>query len=219
MSIHKLLDKIQEQINDLAPTLELFVHDTIQASVEDCEKLQKQLIQLQEELAVYKYHKLNRELSPSFTLHAKLSQQEIKEEKKENIVEEIKSAIKIEVEEKAAMADIVAEPVKVTTPAEPEKEITISEPLQKETVTPVVKNESTLPKNPLIIGLNDKFRFLNELFAQNSLEYNIAIEQLNNLMNWGDTEIYLNSLKTLYGWKDSNEAAKLLFTLSKQRFT
>lgn len=219
MAIHKILDRIQEQINDLAPTLELFVHDNIQASVEDCEKLQKQLIRLQEDLAIYKYNKLNHELSPSFNIHAKLSQQEIKEEKKESLVEEIKSTIKIEAEEKAAVSEIVPEPFKVITPNEPEKEILISEPVQKETAAPLAKSENTLPKNALIIGLNDKFRFLNELFAQNSLEYNIAIEQLNNLMNWGDTEIYLNSLKTLYGWKDSNEAAKLLFTLSKQRFT
>src|SRR6478736_519844 len=100
MAIHKVLDKIQQEINELAPTLELFVHDNIQPSVEDCEKLQKQLNDIQESIAVYKYNKQNNELSPSFNIHAKLSAQEAKEEKQAEIANEIKAAIKIAEEEK-----------------------------------------------------------------------------------------------------------------------
>lgn len=190
MASDKLLTKIQHQINELAPLLELFIDETIQPSAEDCEKLQVQLVSLQENLAVYKYNKHNKELSPSFNLHAKLSEKVILEATPEIIVEEIKLAAKIEQEEK------------------------------KEVITPIQteKKETESSKGPLLIGINDKFRFMNELFSQNSLEYNIAIEQLNNLGNWNDTEIYLNSLKTLYGWKDTNDTVKHLYSLSKQRF-
>ena len=82
MSLEKVLHKIQSQINDLAPTLELFVDETIQPSVDNCEKLQQQLMLLQENLAVYKYNKVNREISPSFSIHAKVSEKSAPAEKK-----------------------------------------------------------------------------------------------------------------------------------------
>src|SRR4051812_17571936 len=76
MPLDKLLAKIQVQIKELAPTLELFVEHTIQPTTNDCEKLQQQLISLQEQLAVYKYHKLEKEISPSYQLHVKVSEKE-----------------------------------------------------------------------------------------------------------------------------------------------
>ncbi|MBL7930637.1 MAG: hypothetical protein JNL60_01980, partial [Bacteroidia bacterium] len=54
MATDKVLLKIQNQIKDLAPTLELFVDENVQPSVMDCNTLQKQLTELQENLAVYK---------------------------------------------------------------------------------------------------------------------------------------------------------------------
>jgi hypothetical protein len=57
MAIDKILVKIQGQIHELAPTLELFVEDSIQPSVDDCRNLQQQLTKLQEFIAVYKYRK------------------------------------------------------------------------------------------------------------------------------------------------------------------
>ena len=71
---------------------------------------------------------------------------------------------------------------------------------------------------PIIIGLNDKFRFINDLFVKKADEYNLAIEQLNNLNTYNDCEIYLNSLKKLYGWKDDNEVVNLFYALVKKRF-
>ena len=73
-------------------------------------------------------------------------------------------------------------------------------------------------RSALAVGLNDKFRFINELFVQNSAEYTIAIEQLNGLQTWADTELYLTSLKSLYGWKDTSEAVKYFYTLVRKRF-
>jgi hypothetical protein len=187
MSLEKVLQKIHGEIKNLAPTLELFLDDTIQPSVKDCETLQQQLVLLQENIAIYKYSKLNKEISPSFNIHAMVSQ-------KEN---EVKTVIRVTEQEKP--------------PAETPNE------------TPAPEDSNTATSNRrkypnLVINLNDKFRFINELFAQNSSEYHIALEQLNNLKNWSDTEIYLNSLKSLYEWPDNSEVAKNFYSLVKKRF-
>lgn len=191
MAADKILQKIQKQIEELAPTLELFVDDNIQPSAQDCEHLQKQLSLLQENIAVYKYNKQNKELSPSFNIHAKLSEKSEQEEKKAEIVQEIKETVKLEKEEKV---EIVQQAPQVN------------------------QSESPKPKAPLLIGINDKFRFINELFSQNSSEYNIALEQINNVTSWHEAEIYLNSLKNVYEWKGSDDVVKYFYSVVKQRF-
>lgn len=70
----------------------------------------------------------------------------------------------------------------------------------------------------ITIGLNDKFRFIKELFENNTQEFNIAIEQLNTLSNWNETEIYLNHLKKLYNWNSSIEIVNYFYSLIKKRY-
>ncbi len=186
MSLEKVLQKIHGEIKDLAPTLELFLDETVQPSVKDCETLQHLLVSLQENVAIYKYNKQNKELSPSFNIHAKVSQKE----------EEVKTVIQI------------------TEPEPPVVEPPKEKPQAEENTQAAARK-----KYPnLAINLNDKFRFINELFAQNSSEYHIAMEQLNNLKNWSDTEIYLNSLKSLYEWQNNSEVVKHFYSLVKKRF-
>jgi len=208
MSLDKILHKIQGQINDIAPTLELFVDDTIQPSVNDCEILQQQLIALQENLAVYKYNKLNKELSPSFNIHAKISAVEKVEEKKPE-------------EKVAPIEKVIAPAPQVKEPVELEENIK-EEPVEAAPIEPVRmepgRSEPAKPRAPLSIGLNDKFRFINELFSQNAPEYSIAIEQLSNLTTWQDAEVYLNSLKSLYDWRDNHDVVKYFYTIAKKRF-
>lgn len=190
MSLEKVLHKMQSQINELAPTLELFLEETIQPSVDSCEILQKQLSQLQENLAVYKYNKINKEISPSFSLHAKVSEKEIPQQTTETPKEETKIPEKEIVETVQPFIDIIGE---ITHPSK-----TIA---------------------PFTIGINDKFRLINELFKQNNAEYNIAIEQLSALKSWSDSEVYLNSLKTLYNWKEDSEVVIYFFSITKKRFS
>jgi hypothetical protein len=202
MSSDKILSRIQLQIKELAPTLELFIDDTIQPSVADCESLQKQLSGIQENVAVYKYNKQNKELSPSFNIHAKVSQKEEEVAKKAEIVAEIKQTVKLEEEEKKEVKQIIIE-----TPL-----VNVKPEMAREEVNQVK------PKSPLAIGINDKFRFINELFAQNSSEYNIALEQINNLNTWNEAEIYLNSLKNVYEWDSKEESVVQFYLLVKKRF-
>jgi hypothetical protein len=184
MPLVSTLHKLQKQIQELAPVLELFVEQTIQPSVKDCEKLQKHLNELQERVAIYKHHMNETELSPSFNIHARIS------------------GAAPETEETA-----------LKTPP----------PLEEKTTSREFSEEKQKPEpvksiKPLAVSVNDKFRFINELFSQNNPEYHIALEQLSGLSTWSDTEIYLNSLKSLYGWKENNEVVRHLYSLAKKRF-
>lgn len=192
MSLEKILQKIQSEINDLKPGLALFFEDSIQPSVSDCEALQQQLVGLQENLAVYKYQKQNYEISPSFNIHAKISEKE-------------------PIEEKITRSEPLVKKTVIAEEKKPEPEL-FHKTVEHE--KPVHAKQQ--PK--LVIPLNDKFRFINELFAQNSAEYNIAMEQLNNLRNWSDTEIYLNSLRSLYAWNENKEIVNYFYMLVKKRF-
>lgn len=189
MALDKVLNKIQLEIDGLTPLLELFVDASVQPSVTDCENLQKHINQLEEHLAVYKYMKHNKEISPSYNLHVKVS-------------------------EKDTEARVMKETIEPEVPV-----LEVPKP-QAETKTSKQSSE-TAAKGlaPLQIGINDKFRFINELFVQNSGEYNIAIEQLSNLRTWAESEMYISSLKSLYNWKENADVTTQFYTLVKKRFS
>jgi hypothetical protein len=172
MALDKILQKIQTNIKELAPQLEVFVEHTIQPTVEDAEKLTAHLHTLLENIAVYRHYRSQHEISPSYAIHAAVSEVEVKDAPKQR-----------------------PEVNKTETVAPPH---------------PAVK--------PLAISINDKFRFINELFAQNSSEYAIAAQQFGTLRTWNECEIYLNSLKSLYEWDDNKEIVRRLYTIVRKRF-
>jgi hypothetical protein len=83
---------------------------------------------------------------------------------------------------------------------------------------PEIKSESTKTKRKLEISINDKFRIQNELFGQSQQEYNIAIEQLNNIETQKEAEIYLNSLCELYTWNVESPVYKTILRIVHKRF-
>lgn len=196
MALDKVLNKLQNQIKEILPTIELFVEDTIQPSVKDCDCLQQQIIALQESLIIYKYTKFEKEISPSFTIHSKVSGMDIKETKEIEKIIETKNIEKTH----QILEDSVE---KIVEPK------------------PIISNEtknSVTHFKKLNIGLNDKFRFINELFKQNNTEYNVAYEQLSSLTTWYESELYLNSLKDVYEWKGTDDTVKYFYSLAKKRF-
>jgi hypothetical protein len=191
MPLTKVLQKIQDQIGDIASTMELFTDRNNLPTAEDCEQLQKQLCDLQENLAIYKYSHRSIDYSPSFKIHAKISE-----------------------------LDVPIPPIKVETKPEPAH--TAPPPAQPEPPK-VQHNNNHSPASatrikPFAVGINDKFRFINELFSQNNSEYNIAHQQLTNLSTWPESEFYLNSLKNLYGWKENSDVVKYFYSVVKKRF-
>jgi len=203
MAIDKVLHKIQVQIKDIAPNLEFFIEHTIQPTVDECDKLQAQLSKLQEDIIIYRYLRLNKELSPSFNLHSKISEVIVPAEKP--VVTEPVAKVEPKVEVKEELKTPEAPPIKE------ELKEAILESMQS-------KPEPEIVLKPITVAINDKFRFINELFAQNGAEYNIAVEQLNSLRTWHDAEVYLNSLRNLYNWKQDGEIVKHFYQIVKKRF-
>jgi hypothetical protein len=68
------------------------------------------------------------------------------------------------------------------------------------------------------MGLNDKFRMINELFNKSTTEFNLAVEQLNLFDSLEKSQTYLEELKKLYAWKDDNELTIRFFQLNQKRF-
>lgn len=184
MAIDKLLQKIHQQLTELEGALDPLRHETVQPSAEDCESALRRMYLLCEHIAVYKHHKLNNEISPSFNIHARISEKHIPPEN------EVKNSSAHHHEQSPQGHK-----------NDPQEEISRGKTIA-----------------PLSIGLNDKFRFINELFSQNASEYHIVFEQLSTLGNWSDTEIYLQSLRNVYGWKENSEVVKYFYGLLKRRF-
>ena len=69
-----------------------------------------------------------------------------------------------------------------------------------------------------VIGINDKFLFVNELFGGNMEKYNKSIENLNDLKTLNGAMIYLNELKIELQWNSSNEAYHKLSDLISRKF-
>lgn len=194
MLLDKVLQKLQLQIAQTIDSLENFTDETIQPGVDECILLQQQLFQIQESLAVYKNIKLNKEISPSFNIHSKVSEANSTIETSEMV------------EEKPVNEKDFLETTESNTP-----EI-------KEMIAEMLQTETKSFLRPISIAMNDKFRFINELFSHNLSEYNIAIEQINNLKTWQECESYLESLKSLYNWKDNNETIKQFYAVVKKRY-
>src|SRR5687767_8847563 len=76
MPLTKVLQSIGSQIKELSQSLELFSDKTIQPGVEDCELLQKQMAELQESLAIYKFSLRDIDFSPSYKIHAMISEKD-----------------------------------------------------------------------------------------------------------------------------------------------
>ena len=69
-----------------------------------------------------------------------------------------------------------------------------------------------------VIGINDKFLFVNELFGGSMEKYNKSIENLNELKTLNGAMIYLNELKIELQWNSSNEAYLKLKDLVSRKF-
>lgn len=89
-------------------------------------------------------------------------------------------------------------------------------------VTPAEEIPDTVIRNSIgdlksVIGLNDRFRFVNELFGGNSNEFNTAINQLNGINSIDDAEDYLDRLEELYHWDKNGKTFADFFSLIKRK--
>lgn len=78
--------------------------------------------------------------------------------------------------------------------------------------------QNSVPDLKSVIGINDKFLFVNELFGGSMEKYNKSIENLNDLKTLNGAMIYLNELKIELQWNSSNEAYLKLKELISRKF-
>ena len=69
-----------------------------------------------------------------------------------------------------------------------------------------------------VIGINEKFRFINDLFDGNANEYNVAINQINTFKLLGEADNYLANLKAVYKWNGENITVLNFTELVYRRF-
>ncbi|MFL5753435.1 MAG: hypothetical protein ACJ76F_08510 [Bacteroidia bacterium] len=165
---------------------------------EDAERLLKQIEGIYRRLAVYQHSLKSSSTASELDVHLKIIQAV---EKKE----EAKVEVKIPREEKQVRLEIPDA-----------KEI----PMEEKKKGPVEPSEETLTINvkKIELGINDKYRIINELFGQQTAEFNAALQQLNSIENWISAQTYMNSLKSVYDWKDEDPLVKTFYTLVQKRF-
>ncbi len=224
-----LLKQVTAALADLRTAMDKFEK---YPNTQYAEQLHHCLNQSNKLVAAYTVLKEQKEVSPELDLHLKLMSVEAPKpeplvEKKPEPVPEKKPEVKTEEpireeakpEVKPEVLPVVEEKKQIVPepPVTPETE-KVPEPIRN--VTPPVSTPAAhkdIPK--LTVSINDKFRLINELFASNANEYNIAIEQLNNVGSKEEADTYLKGLKSIYHWDEENEMVKRLAAMNQKRFS
>lgn len=206
-----LYKQLTTKLDELKTAIERFEKHT-PPSTAYAEQLHTAINEVNKLVSAYVVLKEQKDVSPDLNLHLKLmnvtaAQQEVKEQ--------VKAEIQVEKSEV-----IEAPKVEVVQPVVEVKPIEIVAPpvVEKKSVEIVFEKPEIKTYPKLAINLNDKFRFINELFAGNANEYNIAIEQLNNVNSMDEANAYTKGLKSIYNWNDDHEMVKNMNGLIQKRF-
>lgn len=190
-----LLKQLNSSLEELKTAIDKFgKHPS--PSTQYAEQLHLAIHQSNKLVSAYLVLKEQKDVSPEWNLHLKLMNVPTSEEKKA-IIEPIKETVMIE-------------PVPVIAKGE------VKESMIEKVIEPLAEVKELIKIN---ININDKFRFINELFAANANEYHIAIEQINTVNSKNEMDNYLKGLKSIYGWNDDNEVVKTLHALAQKRFS
>lgn len=236
-----LLKQVTAALADLKTAMDKFEK---YPNTQYAEQLHQCLNQANKLVSAYTVLKEQKEVSPELDLHLKLMSVEapkpepIVEKKVEPVLEkkpEIKAEEPVREEAKPELKPEVIPVVeeKKDTPLS-QPVVTVIESVPQALVTPETEKtpEPVRTMTPpvstpavhkdiakLTVSINDKFRLINELFASNANEYNIAIEQLSNVGSKEEADTYLKGLKSIYHWDEENEMVKRLITMNQKRFS
>ena len=113
-------------------------------------------------------------------------------------------------------ADLLEEKKKLA----PQTNINIQTPDTTNTVTESHKtNEETVYTKPMndlrtVIGINDKYLFISELFSGDKNAYEDAIKQLSEITSTQEAESWiLSNLHSKHGWDVEDETVRSFYTL------
>lgn len=199
-----LLKQLHSSLSELKLVIDKFEKDA-SPNTQHAEELYSAIAGSNKLVSAYLVLKEKKDVAPDLDLHIKLMSVPTPEEKK--VVVDIEPATEIQSVER-----------KVETEGEVPKTEPVAE-IKTTVVEPTVQVFSQSLRYPkLSISINDKFRFINELFRMNVNEYNIAMEQLNVVNSWEDAKSYLKGLKDIYLWDEEHEMVKKLYSLTQKRF-
>jgi hypothetical protein len=202
-----LLKQLYTSLGELKASIDKFERHP-SPSTQYAEQLHSAIYHSNKLVSAYLVLKEHKDVSPELNLHLKLMNVPSNEEKAA-LVEPMKEQIVVEV------AKEVEKTIEVVQEVVVEKEIIIE--AVNEPVLETKSERKELPK--IAININDKFRFINELFDSNANEYNIAIEQINSVNTLNEMNNYLKGLTSIYNWKEDDEVVKNLFILAHKRFS
>lgn len=202
-----LLKQLNSSLEDLKLSIEKFEKHP-SPSTQYAEQLHTAIANSNKLVSAYLVLKEKKDVSPDLDLHIKLMAVPTPQEKA--VIVDVESVIEPKpVEQKKIEFDETPkqEPVIETKPVE--KTIAVQSAQEH-------NEKKQYPK--IVININDKFRFINELFKVNAKEYDIALEQLNAVNSLDEANAYLRGLKSIYSWDDKHETVKKLYALTHKRF-
>ena len=82
----------------------------------------------------------------------------------------------------------------------------------------IVNAKHSWPDLKNLIGINQKFQIVAELFKGDNNEFNEAISQINSLHNKQEALIYVQGLKAAFSWKDDSMVADGFIKIVTQRY-
>lgn len=213
--------RLKENVETVKQLLNDFSQKPSNSAV-DTEHLLVAIEKLYRALSVNKFLQENKELSNDLNVHLKImdvvnKQEEAKIEvvpspKNDTIIEE---PVVVKIEPIIEVKPEVVNTIKEEPIIEKAPELKTNASLEEITAQAITNAKAA---KRLEIGINDKFRMINELFAQNNVEYSTAIEQLNACSSIEESENYLNNLKALYSWKNDAPIVKTIYALNQKRF-
>lgn len=198
MEKHSLKNQVLEKSKALNSALESLTDDK-SVSVEHIGNTIKIAHDLLRALSVYEYLLMKREISEDIDLHLKIIESSSPELRSEPLP--IQPAI-----------------VKLSPPQQEKLKTREIETKPSSDEKSSVENPMKPATKKIEIGINDRYRILNELFNQNQAEFNMVISEMNAVESIAQAELYLGKLCELYGWKQDSPLVLLLTNLVKKRF-
>lgn len=112
------------------------------------------------------------------------------------------------------------EPVIISTPAE-KKDFSVNDKLANEKKVSVAEKlqQSKIEDLRSVIGLNQKFLFMNDLFEGEKTHYDSAIDTINSLVSKSEVIQFIdNEISSRFNWNEENESVKAFRSLIDRKF-
>lgn len=140
---------------------------------------------------------------------------ELEETQQKELFEEIKSSLDDMIEQ-PILGDNLFSQVK-TSPEISDLNKKLAESRNTHSIVEKLQN-NRIENLKSVIGINDKFYFINELFGGNAQKYEDIIYTLNNFKKLEDAMQYFSTLKYRFNWDEESEPFLKLVNMLERKF-